>query len=317
MQALAQGLVEPQGLRLVGMHQHQRAIALLVQRIERQHLLGGLGRDAERLGGKRIGHHAGEGALAQLAQPLPLHELPFLERRVRDHQVVQKGPAIERGRLDQAVERVLAGQALQFGGVDLDRAAVERDRLPVRLQDRLAAGYQRPPQPHQRLFQAVARLVAIMFAPQQAGEAVARLRLAGSDGEEGEQGAILGGAQLHCATGILQLEPAEQRQPQFRHDQPRRIWPPAALLAPPRRRVASFSRGIQPDDAARRLLVGNGVLVRNEPQGGAVDRNRIRDVAGALSIGTPRIREDNRCLQACVRRRFTTAGDAPWTIREN
>ena len=218
MQPFPQRLVQPQGLRLVGMHQHQRAIALLVQRVEREHLLGRFGCGAEGVGRQRQGHDPRQRAFAQLAQALAFHQLPFLERMVRDSEVIEEGAAIERGCLDQRVHGVRAHQALQLDGVDLDPGPVERDGLAIGPDDLFARGPKRPAQAHQRLLQAVARLAAAMLAPQHAGQAVARLRAAGRHGEKGQQGAVLDAAQLRGrVAGQSQLEPAKKRQLQARH----------------------------------------------------------------------------------------------------
>jgi hypothetical protein len=67
--------------------------------------------------------------------------------------------------------------------------------------------------------QAVARARVAGFSPEECGELVARVGVAGPDAEIGEQGLGLAGGQAHGAARVEPgLEPAEQRQAEGHDD---------------------------------------------------------------------------------------------------
>jgi hypothetical protein len=71
---------------------------------------------------------------------------------------------------------------------------------------------------HQCLLQAVARLAVAAFAPQQAGEALAGMRVPGRHGEVGEKRALLLPRQIDDRAGCQPgLESAEQCQLHVSH----------------------------------------------------------------------------------------------------
>ncbi len=87
-----------------------------------------------------------------------------------------------------------ASRARSCVHVHLDLREVERDLLRVRLDERVQFRRQRAAQRRQRLAQARARELRVGVFPEQRGEALAALRRAVLQREEGEQGAGLAGA---------------------------------------------------------------------------------------------------------------------------
>ena len=83
--------------------------------------------------------------------------------------------------------------------------------LPVGPQRAAVGGVEAAAQPHQGLLQAVARLAVAALAPQQAGEALARMRVPRRHRQVGEQGALLLARQIDDRAGRQpDLESAEQ-----------------------------------------------------------------------------------------------------------
>ena len=109
----------------------------------------------------------------------------------------------------------LGEQGAQRVHVHLDLREVERDLLRVRFDERVHFAGHRAAQRRQRLAQARARELRIGVFPEQRGEALAALRRAVLQREEGEQGAGLAGRDPERpVTRAPELEATEQSQAQ-------------------------------------------------------------------------------------------------------
>ena len=129
-----------------------------------------------------------QGLEGQLPQPLALRQQPLLERRVLDSEPLEQVTPIERRRLLEPRGGAPGDQPLEDRDVDLHRTRVDRDGLSV-LDE--AAGGQGPADLEQRLAEAVSGSPCGRLAPEQRRQLVTRLRLAGMEGEVGEERLVL------------------------------------------------------------------------------------------------------------------------------
>ena len=159
------------------MHLHEGAIDRFAQAVASEQAVGRAGSPRQR---PRRG--AGESeflhdARGESAETLALGAQPFLELGGHAIDAVQEVAAVQGGR--PAAGTRLRRQARKVDGVDRDAVRQQRHRVAVGVHGIEARLPERLTDPGQRLLQAVARLRLGAIAPQQAGKAVAGLRLSG------------------------------------------------------------------------------------------------------------------------------------------
>ena len=168
------------------------------------------------IGGVATEHGEFRGGGREVApQCPPLGGGPLLEAaRARVEALEQRIPA-ELARGLQRFDGGLGEEGAQLVDVHLDLREVERHLLPVRLDERVQLRGQRAAQGRQRLPQAGARELRVGVFPEQRGEALAALRGAVLQREEGEECARLAGRDLERpAVRAPQIEAAEQAHAQ-------------------------------------------------------------------------------------------------------
>jgi hypothetical protein len=223
MQPVAQRLEQLQGLgglALLGRDPHEGAPRRFTERIEREQPARGGRRPVEGAGPQRLRDELRERLLGAVAQPLALHEQPFLECRIADADPVQELAPIEGCGLLERVSGAFGDQPLEFRRIGDHRCGVERDRMAVG-QDRGGADIKALPQPAQRMFEAVARLPVAAIAPEQAGQLLAGQLRARGEGKHGQERAILLSGNLKgLILRAARLEASKESQPHGRHRDP-------------------------------------------------------------------------------------------------
>src|SRR4030095_242575 len=68
----------------------------------------------------------------QIAQALPFHQQPFVERRIAEIEAVQQIAAIERRRAREALDRALTDQLLELRYIDSNRCPLQAHELTIR-----------------------------------------------------------------------------------------------------------------------------------------------------------------------------------------
>ncbi len=209
---LAQRLGVAAGARIAG---HEFAMHVFGERLERQQpglridlavAIPGIAAERGKLRG------CGRKFASQRAA---LGGCPFLEGARSGVEALEQRLGGEPLRLLQRVDGRLREQCAQPVHVDLHEREVERDLLRVRFDERLHLHRQRTAQRRQRLAQARAREFGVRVLPEQRGEAIATLRRAVLQREEGEQGAGLAGRDPQRPVARApEFETSEQSQPQ-------------------------------------------------------------------------------------------------------
>ena len=169
----------------------------------------------------------------QVAQALPFHQQPFVERRIAEIEAVQQIAAIERRRAREALDRALADQLLELRHIDRNRCPLQAQEVTIGEERRRLHAIERFSQLEDGLLQAVPRLTVAAVTPEQPGQLVARSRLAGWDCQNGEQRALLASGYVDLPPGGASLEPTEQNELQGSHRRRARLGsrhPPNAIL---------------------------------------------------------------------------------------
>ena len=210
---MAEGGVPP---ALTGVHPYQRSVHGLLERIEGEQASGRL-HSKGLFGLGLVGEQPGQRLEGQLAQPLPLGREPLLEGGRGDGQALEEVPSIELGGLLEGLRGALAHEPLEREDVDVERRAVQRH--PVLPNAKAEGGRgERGAKDEEHLAEIGARLVVVDLGPEQGGQLVAWVGLAGVAGEEGEQGLGLLARDRYGLTGVrLELEAAEKAQLQGTH----------------------------------------------------------------------------------------------------
>jgi hypothetical protein len=179
---------------------HERAMRRLLQRVEGEQAHGGLNGALGRAGLALAGQQPGEGLERQLPQPLAFGDEPFLEQRLVQAEAREQIACIDRRGLLERLRRAFRHVPFEAGDVDVDHGRVQRKRLAFGDQDRRGGGRQRPSQGGERVAQAVAGSLVGRLAPEERGEPVARVGVAGLGAEVGQQRLGLAGGQVDGAT---------------------------------------------------------------------------------------------------------------------
>ena len=219
-------LVLPERLRPAtqpGMEAHQDAVRRLPERIEREQPGGHLDLALRRAGPAGLVHQLTEGPECQLPQSLALGDEPLFEGRLAHVEPLEKVAGVQGSCPGELLGRGARHQALERDDVHLDQRRVERDRVADRQQRSGTRCRQGVTKGEQGLAKAVPRLLGRRLAPEERGELRAAMRLAGPNGQVGEQRLRLLGANHDRRPGrVSNLEAAQQRDVKpRRHSAPR------------------------------------------------------------------------------------------------
>ncbi len=164
---------------------HQRAVHRLLERIEGEELERGLHGRLRRPRRPMPGEEPGQGLHRGLAQALALGQEPLLERRLLQRQARQEVALVQQPGLVERAGRPLGDEGLEDLRVDGHRLGVERHCVAVEPEG-VGSG-QGLPERGQRLAQAAAGLRRLHVAPEQGGQLVPGVGLAGGHREIGQQ----------------------------------------------------------------------------------------------------------------------------------
>jgi hypothetical protein len=219
---LAQGGAAPPRLRV---EPHESAVDGLLQRIDGDQLERGLDGGLRRRRPLR-GQELRQPLHGPLAQPLPLADEPFLEWRLVERDPGEELATVEVAGPLEGGRRAGRHRALELERVHRDRLGIERYAGLVSAQAAVSEGLANRVE---RLAQAGARLLGGPIAPEQGGQLVARVGLAGRAGEVGQQRlALAHGEPERPPRGGARLEPAQDGDPDPVHPASR-----AHLSTPP------------------------------------------------------------------------------------
>jgi hypothetical protein len=169
---------------VTGVQPYQRSVHGLLERIEGKQASGRLhGKGLFRLG--LVGEQPSQRLEGQLAQPLPLGREPLLEGGCGDGEALEEVPSIELGGLLERLRGALAHEPLEREDVDIERRAVQRHRVFPNSKAEGGRG-ERGAKDEKHLAEIGARLVVVDLGPQQGGQLVAWVGLAGVAGEVGD-----------------------------------------------------------------------------------------------------------------------------------
>jgi hypothetical protein len=150
-----------------------------------------------------VGQEFGQGFEGQLAEPLALGEQPLLEGGRLPSEPREQIPLIEGGRLLERLRGASGRQALELPRIDFQSARIEGDRFARLAEARPGQGVA---EDEEGLPEALSRPLVRGVWPQESGELVAWLGLAGPQREVAEErlglltrhGHGLAGRELHA-----------------------------------------------------------------------------------------------------------------------
>jgi len=128
-------------------------------------------------------NYADVGAMLAKALPLPLQ--PFLEWRLLHPDALEEIALVQRGGRLQGGHRAFRDQPFEPDNIDVEASPLERHVPLVGDQDRV--GPEHAAQRHERLAQALTRVLVTRAWPQQSRELVARVAAPGRHRQVGEQ----------------------------------------------------------------------------------------------------------------------------------